>query len=87
MQVLEDCKVILLAAKLPNYKIRSRALLSGGNVELFHLPSEAYFLQLSLEAKAASKTQENLIKVVYGCFFLGLFIQTEMKHRNKIPKP
>lgn len=44
----------------------------GGNVEFVHLHSEACFLQLSLEVKAASKTQE---KVAYG-----VFIHIEMKY-------
>lgn len=82
MQILEKYKAILLADELFNYKIRNRALLSGGNVEFFHLHSEAYFLQPSLEVKAASKTQENFIKVVYGCFLPGLFVHTEIKYLN-----
>lgn len=56
-------------------------------MEFFYLHSEAHseacFLQPSLEVKAASKTGENLIKVVYGCFLLGLFIHTEIKYLNR----
>lgn len=55
MQLLEEYKVILSADELFNYKIRNRALLHGGNVVFFHVHSEVYFLQPSLEVKAASK--------------------------------
>lgn len=77
MQILEEYKDILLADELFSYKIRDRALLSGGNVESSHLRSEAHFLQPSV-----SNTQEDLIQVVYGCFFPS-FVHTS---RNKIPK-
>jgi len=86
MEILEEYKVILLADEVFNYKIRNRGLLSGGNVEFFHLHSEAHsaacFLQPSLEVKAASKTRENLIKVVDGYFLLVLFIDAEIKYLN-----